>query len=271
MARRWMRLDLGWDDADWVAALDKGGQLAWVKLLCYAKATGTGGRVRALSPVVAARKWGVAPEDVTAMLEAGQHDDPPAIAIEGREWVVVNFLEYNPHDGTAAERMRRMRERQKTVVTENDTPLRRNSRNGRRNPSRATETGTETDTTETDSGAGAPGSKKPKWDSRRACDIWTKHMGGTAPGGRIGKALKPLVEKYGEVEVLKAWDDYLASHVKNNTGQYANVNDFATRYGYFKKHGVKMAAPNGNGGRKRTTDQQQYGEGTQPGAVRWVD
>jgi hypothetical protein len=107
----------------------------------------------------------------------------------------------------------------------------------------------------------AANGRQPEGWTAKACESWQKHMGGAAPGGRIGKALKPLVVKFSEGPVLEAWDEYLSSHVRAGTGQFANANDFATRYGYFREHGVKMPGAAGNN-RKRTTDQQHYGEGS---------
>jgi hypothetical protein len=289
MARRWIRLNVDWDEDEWIAPLDGPIAALWPRLLCKVKRDGVRGRCKRPAPGVIARRWGVPVEAVLALEAAAMTPDSEgnvALVIEGGEWIVTRWPEEQEPDPTAAERKRRQREKEKesrpSRVTSRD---KRESRRSRDSSSRATETPTATPTDETDTGAGAPAdrgrpSRKVEREQKqaaetawigRACSVWTKHMGGEAPGGRIAKALRPLVKKYGEAEVLKAWDDFLAAHVAAGTGQYANVNDFAARYGYFKEHGVKMPAANGNGGRKRTTDPQHYGEGTQPGAVRWVD
>jgi hypothetical protein len=66
----------------------------------------------------------------------------------------------------------------------------------------------------------------PKSWSARACDIWSDRFGGTAPGGRIGRALKPLIDKQGEEEVLARWKIY----VTNKDPEYASPADFASKY-----------------------------------------
>lgn len=64
--------------------------------------------------------------------------------------------------------------------------------------------------------------------SRDACDIWIKRFGGIAPGGIIGKSLKPLVDRYGwEQSVRKAWIRYLAQA----EAQYASAPRFAQTFG----------------------------------------
>lgn len=107
MGRRWIRLDVGWDDSDWLAALKPEEQLAWIKLLCYTKLAGHGGRVDALGTFAAGKKWGVAPRAVATMLDAAKRD--AALHVEGDEWVIVNWSTYQQPDLTAAERKRRQR------------------------------------------------------------------------------------------------------------------------------------------------------------------
>lgn len=63
--------------------------------------------------------------------------------------------------------------------------------------------------------------------TRAACDLWISRYGGTAPGGRIGKALKPLITKHGEDPVLTAFDSYLAQ----TEAAYASAERFASTYG----------------------------------------
>lgn len=46
--------------------------------------------------------------------------------------------------------------------------------------------------------------------NRQACEDWIARYGGTAPGARIVKALKPLVTKHGWVYVRAAWLYYLS-------------------------------------------------------------
>jgi uncharacterized protein YdaU (DUF1376 family) len=63
--------------------------------------------------------------------------------------------------------------------------------------------------------------------SREACDDWIEFRGGTAPGGRIGKALKPLVDQHAWLRVRVAWRRYLAE----TPGRYVKPERFAETYG----------------------------------------
>ncbi len=63
--------------------------------------------------------------------------------------------------------------------------------------------------------------------SREACDAWIGRFGGTAPGGQIGKALKPLVDRHGWSEVATAWRSYLTQ----TDAEYASPQRFAATYG----------------------------------------
>lgn len=113
---RWIRLDVGFDDADWVFTLSEGSQLAWVKLLCYVKRDGIGGRAKIMSPMVAAKRWGVGEESVEKMIRAAEKDG--AIVTSGGEWEVTGWTKYqDQHDPSNAERQRRYREKQSQTVT----------------------------------------------------------------------------------------------------------------------------------------------------------
>jgi len=105
---RWLRLNVDWDDSPWLFTLSEGSQLAWIKFLCYVKSLGTSGRVRALEPLIASRKWGMGEESVSKMLQAGVNDG--AIIVENGYWVVVNWSKYQGRDETNAERQKRYRE-----------------------------------------------------------------------------------------------------------------------------------------------------------------
>lgn len=63
--------------------------------------------------------------------------------------------------------------------------------------------------------------------SREACQDWIDRFGGTANGGRIGRSLKPLVEKHGWPQVREAWCSYL----KQAQAEYATPERFAVTYG----------------------------------------
>lgn len=88
---------------------------------------------------------------------------------------------------------------------------------------------TDTDTKPTDvPGAGAPGLvpvEKP-W-SAEACEDWSEAFQGVAHGGKIGSALKPLVQKLGWPTVRPAWRAYLAG----TEARYASPADFAAKPG----------------------------------------
>lgn len=88
---------------------------------------------------------------------------------------------------------------------------------------------------------GGGSSDEPTW-SRQACEAWTERFGGTAPGGRIGKALKPLVTQHGPDAVLATWRKYLAEEPE----RFARPEDFAGKYGLW-------AGTNGNGRRQGNT------------------
>lgn len=79
----------------------------------------------------------------------------------------------------------------------------------------------------------------PSW-SREACDVWIARYGGTAPGGRIGKALKPLVDRYGWPAVRVAWLSYLTQ----SDAEFASPQRFAATYGRWSG-----AAPPGPAGK----------------------
>lgn len=113
--RRWVRLNVGWDDSDWIAELDALGQLAWVKLLCFVKRDGTGGRVKLPSAKVLGRRWGVPAESVEAMLEAGRKDG--AIYEEGGDIVLTSWGAYQL-DATAAQRKKDQRARERHGVSQ---------------------------------------------------------------------------------------------------------------------------------------------------------
>lgn len=63
--------------------------------------------------------------------------------------------------------------------------------------------------------------------SREACDDWIARFGGTAPGGQIGKAMKPLVDRHGWAAVRAAWQSYLGQ----TEAEYASPTRFASTFG----------------------------------------
>ncbi len=67
--------------------------------------------------------------------------------------------------------------------------------------------------------------------SAEACDDWIERFGGTAPGGQIGKHVKPLVDKHGWEYVRHAWKGYLVA----TEGQFANPARFAQTFGEWSR------------------------------------
>lgn len=75
--------------------------------------------------------------------------------------------------------------------------------------------------------------------SKHACDDWIDRYGGTAPGGQIGKALKPLVEKHGWPAVRHAWRSYL----EQSDAEFASASRFAATYGRWSGSAPPGAKP----------------------------
>jgi len=80
--------------------------------------------------------------------------------------------------------------------------------------------------TETEKRIAAPPALAPSW-SREACDDWIAQYHGTAPGGRIGKALSPLVKANGWTSVRTAWRSYLAQ----TEAEFASPQRFSATFG----------------------------------------
>jgi len=89
---RWIRLNIDFDDSPWLFVLSAESQLAWIKLLCHIKRDGSNGRCKALSPIVAGKKWGVGDEAVTKLLQAAVTDG--ALSIEDGYWTLVNWSKF---------------------------------------------------------------------------------------------------------------------------------------------------------------------------------
>lgn len=102
---RWIRLNTDVFLSDWLFPLSAGARLAWVCLLCYCKAQGVGGRVKRMSPLLAARQWMIGEEDVTAMLAAASAHG--AATSDGTEWVIHKWTTYQE---PSTDRVKRHRE-----------------------------------------------------------------------------------------------------------------------------------------------------------------
>lgn len=114
---RWIRLDIDFQLSQWVTPLSSEAKLAWVMLLCHSKANGVAGISRSLDAPTAARLWFMGEESVRQMLLAAQNGG--ALAVQGREWIVLNWPKYQG-DETAAERQRRLRDKRKSVQNVTD-------------------------------------------------------------------------------------------------------------------------------------------------------
>lgn len=108
---RWIRLDVGWNESDWLADLSMGARLGWVLLLGMVKRDGIGGSVKAPTMKGAARRWGVPESAVVELLGAASAGDEPALMASGGTWTVTNWDAYQKPDRTNAERKRKHRER----------------------------------------------------------------------------------------------------------------------------------------------------------------
>ena len=120
---RYLKLELTWDASPWVANLSDGGQIAWLKLLAYAKGSGAKGKVKRLEPAYAARVWLKAECDIESMENAALRDG--ALSIEEGYWIVTNWLKYQG-DESAKTRMQRHRE---SKQPDSVTDVTRNARN----------------------------------------------------------------------------------------------------------------------------------------------
>lgn len=75
----------------------------------------------------------------------------------------------------------------------------------------------------------APSANQPANWVAPFCEAWQQRFGGTAPGGRIGKAFKPLREKYPDDEIMRRWQLYLTQPA----GKWVNPEDFAQKFGEY--------------------------------------
>lgn len=140
---RWIRLDTTWSQSEWLAELDAETRLAWIELLCHVKAHGYAGSAKRLAHVVAARNWGVS-ADAVRRIEAAAIEDGALVVDEG-DWIITGW-ENHQSDPTAAERMRRYRERQQALSEKApESDVTRNGRNVTEVTPTKTETYTETD------------------------------------------------------------------------------------------------------------------------------
>ena len=97
---------------------------------------------------------------------------------------------------------------------------------------------------------GKPRAKNSSW-SAEACDDWTARMASPAPGGKIGRSLKPLVDKHTWATVRPAWQRYLAE----TDAEFTSPSRFAETFGRWNG---TAAAKTGNRGHQRPTTTEIY-------------
>lgn len=144
--RRWIRLDVDWEDSPWLDALDGIAAGYWPRILCLMKRSGVGGAMRSPDLGVLARRWRVPIEALAALVAAAEADG--ALVATETGWAIPKWDDYQKPDLTAADRMKRYRKdksrlsplRRNTVTDRNVTP-------GDDVTRRVTETLTETSTT----------------------------------------------------------------------------------------------------------------------------
>lgn len=203
-------------------------RLVWLTLLILCD---TDGYVGAAIPGIA-RAAGVSLEETRDAMERLQQPDPDSrtktdegrrVRLAERGFQILNFREHldrlSAERAKCRDRVRKHRERKRAQADGNVTVPTGNRDQGE---------GTREKERTTDSVALAPVASAPpaSW-SKQACDDWIDRYGGTAPGGQIGKALKPLVAKHGWAEVRQAWRSYL----EQTDGDYASPSRFASTYG----------------------------------------
>lgn len=199
----------------------------WITMLAMATPRGI---VEATAPGIARRAM-LSIDAVARALETFESPDQNSrsTAEDGKRlkrvdggYLILSYERYRDKDHTATDRQRRRRSLLKSAAVTRDTVTSR----------RDTVTVTEhnrTDQSRTDqknertSVAVAPA----PW-SAEAIDDWNDRYGkGSAPGGRIGAALKPLVQAHGWDAVRPAWKRYLSE----STHPSPSAQDFAAHYG----------------------------------------
>jgi hypothetical protein len=190
----WIRLNIDWDESPWLFVLSAGSQLAWIKLLCRVKTEGRHGTVKALSPEVAAKKWGVGSEDVEKLLRAASEHG--AVLIEDGFWTITSWGDYqNPESKRKAEQ-----------------------RNSQECPGQS---GTETDT----AGQVRDSAGLLSRDSLQSHISSNEDRPGTPVRGRKpdsppGRLAESLPEEYRTPELESAWADFETHRKEKKAGLY---------------------------------------------------
>ena len=108
MSSRWIRLDVNWEDTEWLADLTGCEAGCWPRLLCIAKQSGIRGTVSIPSIRVLANRWRVDVEDIENMRDAAI--SAGAIEVDGKVWTICSWDEYQP-DMTNRKRQQKHRDR----------------------------------------------------------------------------------------------------------------------------------------------------------------
>jgi hypothetical protein len=106
--RRWIRLNIDYADTEWLAELPGDVRRLWVDLLCYAKAYGTSGTCRPMSPRAFAKRFDTTDENARELLAAAFAGGALTV-IENGDWRFTGWQDLQKPDRTAAKRMKRMR------------------------------------------------------------------------------------------------------------------------------------------------------------------
>lgn len=154
-------------------------------------------------------------------------------------WIVLNYVQYRElhqsKPGSKAEKQRRFRKRmreqhllhgKKRVTGGGNALPQKVSRYTEGEEEREAERISSLRSDDTSKQGDGESEGKGAW-SREACDDWILRFDGTAPGGPIGRHLKPLVARHGWPAVRLAWRIYLAGA----EATYASPARFAATYG----------------------------------------
>jgi hypothetical protein len=197
-------------DPKWIViankAQSKPGVVAavWWYLMDIASQASVRGSVAGFDAEVCCAAYGFPEEEIRRVVDALREK-----RLITPDHLLSTWTKRNPPD-YSTERVRRFRQKQ--------TEMKRDETEG--NGVKRPETQNRTEKNRSNSA-------KPKGWVAVFCDAWIARFGGTAHGGRIGKALRPLVEQHGEVAVLEAWRLYLDAVEPD----YAAPETFASKYG----------------------------------------
>lgn len=192
---------------------------------------------------VIGRDTNIPEEDVEACLRTFESPDPRSrtkdddgrkIRREGSKIFLINYMRFREKDHSTP-RVKAWRERRKRSETDG---------NGTKRRSTVTETKDKDKYKDTDKAvsstvvpllpAAPPRAPKVSW-SKDACDLWIARFEGVAPGGAIGRHLKPLVDKYGAETVMASWKSYLEA----SEAEFASPAAFAQKFGEWRREAPK--------------------------------